>query len=167
LNPTVDTFTPTPAADLTRLHFDPELPSPGVSSHVLLDDFDAAAVDVFVAMAGAESETSLLSAEIRHLGGALGRPAPGGGALDQVHGRYSASFLASGATEKLRTQGQADTTRAAGALLPWSSGHRFLNFTDQEVDPAAAFGAATLARLRAVRDRLDPTRLFIANHDLG
>jgi hypothetical protein len=167
LHPSVDTFTSTPAGNLTRLHFDPELPSPGVSSHLLLDDFDAHAADVFVANAGAESDTSVLSAEIRHLGGALGRPATGGGSLNQVRGGYAGFFLAGGATAKQRTQGDLDTARAAGELRRWSSGHRLLNFTEQQVDAASAFDAATLARLRAVRDRLDPTRLFVANHDLG
>ncbi len=167
LRPAVDTFTPTPAGDLTRLHFDPELPSADISSHLLLNDFDAAAADVLFAVAGVESDTSLLSAEIRHLGGALGRPAPGGGALDQVRAGYSALFLASGATEQLRTQGDADTSRAADSLRPWSNGRQFLNFTDRQVDPAVVFDPRTLVRLRAVRDRVDPTRLFVANHDLG
>jgi FAD/FMN-containing dehydrogenase len=167
LHPAVDTFTPTPAAELTRLHFDPELPSPVVSSHLLLGDFDAAAADVLVAVAGADSDTTLLSAEIRHLGGALRLPAPGGGALDTVDGSYSAFFLAGGATATLRTEGAADTLRAADSLAPWSNGRHFLNFTGHAVDAAAAFGPAALARLLAVRDRFDPARLFVANHDLG
>ena len=86
LDPSVDTFTATPAVDLTRLHFDPELPSAGVSSHLLLDDFDVDAAAALVAIAGADADTSLVSAEIRQLGGALGRPAAGGGALNQVRG---------------------------------------------------------------------------------
>ncbi len=167
LDPSVDTFTATPAVDLTRLHFDPELPSAGVSSHLLLDDFDVDAVGALVAIAGADADTSLVSAEIRQLGGALGRPAAGGGALNQVRGAYSAFFLASGASAEQRMQGGADTARAAGALRPWSSGRHFLNFTDQEVDPASVFDDATLSRLRAVRDRVDPTRMFVTNHDLG
>ena len=167
LHPSVDTFSPTPAVDLTRLHFDPELPSAGVSSHLLLDDFDADAAAQFVANAGAESDTSLLSAEIRHLGGALGRPAQDGGALSQVRGASSAYFLASGATEQLRAQGHSDTANAAGALRPWSNGHHFLNFTDDRVDASTAFDAATLVRLRALRDRADPDRMFVTNHDLG
>lgn len=167
LQPSVDTFSPTPAADLTRLHFDPELPSPGVSSHQLLRDFDVHAADTLVAHAGVTSDTSLLSAEIRHLGGALARPAENGGALSQVRGAYATHFLAGGATAKLRAQGDADTARAAEALRPWSSGHNFLNFTDRGVDAASAFDAPTLTRLRAVRDRVDPSRMFVSNHDLG
>ena len=107
------------------------------------------------------------SAEIRQLGGALGRPAAGGGALSQVRGAYSAFFLASGASAKQRAQGASDTARAAGALQPWSNGHHFLNFTEHEVDPASVFGDETLSRLRAERDRVDPTRMFVTNHDLG
>jgi hypothetical protein len=108
-----------------------------------------------------------VSAEIRQLGGALGRPAAGGGALSQVRGAYSACFLASAASAEQRLQGGSDTARAAGALRPWSSGQRFLNFADEEVDPASVFDDATLSRLRAVRDHVDPTRMFVTNHDLG
>jgi len=167
LHPSVDTFSSSPAVDLTRLHFDPELPSAGVSSHLLLHDFDDDAAAALVGSAGADNDTSLLSAEIRQLGGALGRPADGGGALSQVPGAYSAFFLASAASAEQRMQGGLDTARAAGALRPWSSGRHFLNFTDQEVDPASVFDDATLSRLRALRDRVDPTRMFVTNHDLG
>lgn len=167
LHPSVDTFSSTPAADLTRLHFDPELPSPGVSRHLLLDDFDVDAAAAFVESTGADADTSLLSAEIRQLGGALGRPAAGGGALSQVRGAYSAFFLAGGASARQREQGSSDAERAAVALRPWSSGHHLLNFTDQPVDPASVFDEATLHRLRTVRDRVDPTRMFVSNHDLG
>ncbi len=167
LGPEVDTFARIPATAVTRIHLDPEGPTPGVSDHLLLSDFDASTAEALVASTGPDSGTTLLSAEIRHLGGALGRPDPAGGALDQLHGDYAGFFIAIAATPELGAQGLADARRAVAALQPWSSGRRFLNFTEEAVDPASAFDAATLARLRAVRTDLDPAGIFAANHDLG
>lgn len=166
LAPEIDTFARIPAAALSRIHLDPEGPTPSVSDHLMLDDFDAAAADAFVASAGAESGTTLLSAEIRHAGGALGRPDPDGGALDQLPGAYTGFFVAVAATPELGARGRKDAARAVEALRPWSSGHRFLNFTEEPADAASAFAPETLARLRAVRAEVDPSGVFVANHGL-
>jgi len=167
LAPELDTFARIPAQAVTRIHLDPEGPTPGISDHLLLGDFDAATAEALVAAAGPDSGTTLLSAEIRHLGGALGRPDPAGGALDRLPGAYAGFFVAIAATPELGAQGLADARRAAAALQPWSSGHRFLNFAEEAVDPASAFTSDTLARLRAVRTQLDPAGTFVANHGLG
>ena len=86
LAPELDTFARVPLPALTAMHMDPQTPVPGVSDHTLLDDFDRTTALALVAAAGPESGTTLLSAEIRHLGGALGRPAAGGGALRGLPG---------------------------------------------------------------------------------
>ena len=66
------------AARCSHLHMDPEHPVPGAG------DGDAArraaareAIDALVAVAGPGSGSPLLSVELRHLGGALGRPRAG------------------------------------------------------------------------------------------
>ncbi|HSK34163.1 MAG TPA: FAD-binding oxidoreductase, partial [Propionicimonas sp.] len=84
LAPEIDTFARVPAPALTRIHLDPEGPTPGVSGHLLLDDFESDTAAALVASAGAESGTTLRSAEIRHLDGALGRPDAAGGALNRL-----------------------------------------------------------------------------------
>ncbi len=167
LAPEIDTFARIPTPALTRIHMDPEGPTPGVSGHLLLDGFDGGTADALVTSAGAESGTTLLSAEIRHLGGALGRPDPEGGALNRLAGDYAGFFVAVAATPELGAQGQADADRAVAALKPWSRGRRFLNFAEETVDPESAFDPDTLARLRAVRAEVDPAGTFLANHALG
>jgi FAD/FMN-containing dehydrogenase len=167
LQPELDTFARVPAPALGRIHLDPEGPTPGVSDHLLLDDFVEASADALVAAAGAVSGTTLLSAEIRHLGGALGRPAPDGGALDRLPGAYAGFFVAVAATPQLAAQGRVDAARAVVALQEWSSGRRFLNFSEEAVDPASAYAEPVLHRLRAIRAQVDPTGMFVANHDLG
>lgn len=167
LGPELDTFARIPAAALTRIHMDPEGPTPAVSGHLLLEDFDEAAAAALVEAAGAESGSTLLSAEIRHLGGALGRPDPDGGALDRLRGEYAGFFVAVAATPELGARGRADAARAVEALSPWGCGANFLNFSEEAIDPASAFEPDVLARLRAVRASADPLGRFLANHDLG
>jgi len=166
LQPELDTFARVPAATLSRIHMDPEGPTPSVSDHLILDDVDASAMDALVAAAGADSGSTLLAAELRHLGGALSRPAPGGGALDHLPGGYAGYFVAVAATPELAGRGRADAARAVAALQPWSSGRRFSNFTEEPVPATSVFEPATLARLRAVRTELDPAGMFQANHAL-
>ena len=166
LEPEIDTFARVPAPALSRIHLDPEGPTPAVSDHVLLDDFDSAAVDALVSTAGADSGTTLLSAEIRHAGGALARPAADGGSLAQLPGTYAGFFIAVAATPELGARGRDDAARVVAALRPWSSGHRFSNFAEEAVDPASLFPPDVLARLRAVRADVDPDGVFVANHAL-
>ena len=45
-------------------------------------------------MTGAGSGSQILSAEIRHLGGAAGVPAPGGGALSHIDGNFLTAAIA-------------------------------------------------------------------------
>jgi len=166
LAPELDTFTRMPLTALTTIHLDPESPVPGVSDHELLDDFDETAARALVAAAGADSGSTLLSAEIRHLGGALARPAVGGGALSGLPGAYSGFFIAVAPTPQLAAQGRADAAKAVAALRPWANGRRFFNFAEEAVELETIFEPGTLTRLQAVRDHYDPSALFVANHGL-
>ncbi len=74
LEPEIDTFGRVPAKSLVRLHMDPEGGAPFASDSAMLGSFPDAAVDAFIAEAGPDARTSLLMAELRQLGGALGRP---------------------------------------------------------------------------------------------
>ena len=162
----MDTFARLPLPALTAVHMDPQTPVPGVSDHAMLADFDRAAALALVAAAGAESGSTLLSAEIRHLGGALGRPAADGGALADLPGSYSGFFIAMAATPQMGAQGRADAARAVAALGPWSNRRRFANFAEEAVDVSSIYEPDVLARLRSVHDRYDPSGLFVAGHAL-
>ena len=50
------------------------------------------------------------------------------------------------------------------ALAPWTRAGHYLNFAEEPVDVAASFDADTWARLRAVKDRVDPDSVIHANH---
>ncbi len=73
LSPEIDTFARVPARSLVRLHMDPEGPTPAVTDSAMLGSFPDEAVDAFLSEVGPGSTSSLLVAELRQLGGALGR----------------------------------------------------------------------------------------------
>ena len=162
LAPEMDTFGRLPAAALTRIHMDPEGPTPSVSQSVVLRELPASAVDSLLAAAGPESGSSLLAAELRHLGGAMGRPADA--ALASVSGAYVGFFLGIAPTPEIAAAGLADATRAVAALSPWASGARYLNFDDNAVEVAAGYRPEAWQRLALVRERVDLNRRLVANH---
>ncbi len=164
LQPEVDTFARVPSASLTRLHMDPEGPTPAVASGAMLAQLPEEAVVAFLAEVGPGSTTTLLSAELRQLGGALGRHHPGAGALPRLEGAYAGFFVAMAPTPQLAAQGRADGERLVAALAPWSIGQALLNFTEQRTDTSNAYAAEAWDGLCAVRASVDPHELFVANH---
>ncbi|WP_034610550.1 FAD-binding oxidoreductase [Cellulomonas sp. URHD0024] len=161
--PEVDTFGRVPAAALTRLHMDPEGPTPGVSDAAILDALPAAAIDAFLSRTVAGTTSPLLAAELRQLGGALGRP-DASAALSRLDGQFLAFGVAIAATPQMATAGHAAAADLVGALRA-TTGHRpYLNFAEDPVDASTAFDATSARRLAQVRAAIDSTGVFVANH---
>jgi FAD/FMN-containing dehydrogenase len=164
LRPIMDTFARVPSKSLVRLHMDPEGGAPFASDTAMLASFPDAAVDAFLAEVGADATTSLLMAELRQLGGALGRPHEGGGVLN----RLDAQFLTFGggiaATPELGARAHADAVRMNQALAPFANGRQYSNFAENPVDARSVFGADTWTQLTGIRSAVDPHGLFVANH---
>lgn len=168
LRPEIDTFGRVPVPALARLHLDPEQPSPGVSSSTMLAGMPQPAVDAFLAQVGPGSGSSLILAELRQLGGALGRPHPGGGALNRFDGQFLAFVGTPAITPEIGTRGLEDARRTTGALAPWASGGSYLNFVEEPTDARRGFAdSGAYERLEAVRRSVDPEGLFVANHPVG
>jgi FAD/FMN-containing dehydrogenase len=165
LRPEIDTFAEVPSAALIRLHMDPEGPTPAVGRSAMLGDLPSAALDTLLDVAGPASGSSLLvTAELRQLGGALGRPAPGAGALPLLDAQFALFTCGIAATPEMGARAVADTTRVTDAMRPWANGREYLNFAEAKVDTSAAFDPAAWQRLRALRQSVDPGGLFVANH---
>ena len=164
LAPEMDTFGRVPASSLVRLHMDPEGPTPAVSASTLLADLPDAAVETFLALSGPGSESTLLAAELRQLGGALARPAEGAGALPALDGKFALFAVAIAATEEMAARGHADAVALVDALSQHSSGRDYLNFAEAPVDVSASYPADTWRRLTAVRTVVDPDGVLMANH---
>ena len=77
----MDTWSQIPAEGLCRIHMDPENPVPGLGEGMTIRELPDEAIDAFAGVAGPGSGSPMLLSELRHIGGALGRPDPNGGAL--------------------------------------------------------------------------------------
>lgn len=86
LGPVMDGFGEVPPVALSSIHMDPEEPVPALGDHALVGAVDDALIDGLVELAGTPGQTALLMAEIRQLGGALGRAPEGAGARDRFEG---------------------------------------------------------------------------------
>ena len=164
LRPEMDTFARVPARTLTRLHMDPEGPSPFVSDSTMLDSLPEEAVEAFLGAAGPGSGTSLLLAELRQLGGALGREHEGSGALKELDAQFIVFGGAIAATPEMATRGEHDARQLVAALEPWSNGRNYLNFAEGAVDPRTGYDELTWLRLKGIRSAVDPHGLFVGNH---
>lgn len=161
LRPEFDTFARVPAVALPRLHLDPEGPTPAYASSTLLSGLPDAAVAAVVEAAGPRSGSRLAAAELRQLGGALARPHPGGGALDHLPGAFLALGLGLGEDPAEQRE---DAQRFLGALEPWATGRQYLPMLHERADTRKVFPPGVLARLGAIRRRVDPYGLFVAPH---
>ena len=166
LGPEMNTFAMVEPAALGYLAMDPDAPLPYASSSRMLSDVSPAGIDAFLAAAGPGSGSQLASVELRLLGGALARRAPGAGARATLNGDYL-MFAVGGV---FAPDGEAEVIRQASgvsqALAPWDSGTRYLNFEEGEVDAQVFFDADTWRLLHALRTHWDPTGLFLANHEI-
>jgi FAD/FMN-containing dehydrogenase len=164
LRPEVDTFGRVPAASLVRLHMDPEGGAPVTSDSSMLASFPDAAIDAFLAEVGPGAQTSLLMAELRQLGGALGQPHVGGGVLTHLDGQFVSFAAAMAVDAESAARGHADALRVTEALSPFANGRQYLNFSENPVDVRSAYPDKAWRQLAGIRSAVDPNGLFVANH---
>jgi hypothetical protein len=164
LHPAMDTFRTIPVQDLRYLHMDPEQPVSGHGDGTLLRDFDAAAVDALVNVAGIHARSPLLSVEVRHLGGALAVDPPGSGALARIDAEFAMFALGATPTPESQTAVERHVAAVKRALEPWDAGRAYMNFTQSKADGHALWGADAHARLRRVKAKWDAFDLFRADH---
>ncbi len=164
LEPEIDTFGTVPAQSLVRLHQDPEEPMPSVGGTALFEALPREAVHALLTVAGPGSDMPLEMVELRQAGGALRRTAPGHGAAATIDAGF---VLFTGGLALSPEMGAAKLAYIHGlktVMEPWTSPGHYLNFAEEHVDVAHAFSPEAFARLRAVKDRLDPDGVIHANH---
>ena len=165
LGPAMDTFAPATPADLLQLHMDPPHAVPGVGDGALLDVIPGEAIDALVAVSGAD--TPLLSVELRHLGGAVGRAPEGHGALAALEGDFALFAVGIAPHPAAVAAIKAHLDVVEGAICEWDAGRRYLNFTESAVDTRHAYSGPAYRRLRAVKTLVDPDDVFRANHPIA
>jgi hypothetical protein len=162
--PLFDTVGEMPYAALGAVHADPVDPLPVAERSALLTTLSVEAVDAFLAVTSPAHELPILVAELRLLGGALGR-APR--VPDAVGGRdAAAAYTVIGVlAPPVAAAVPAALETALAALGPWSTGGCLMNFAGVPDDVSSerirrAFPDATLDRLAALRRRTDPAGVF-------
>jgi hypothetical protein len=166
LGPTMDTIAMVPPDGLARLHMDPEGPTPGMGTTRMLRTLPTEAIDALVDAVGPGSQSALLSVEVRHLGGALGRSGPDHGALDRLAGEYLAFGVGVPAVPELVAPIEASLAALDRATAPWGAATEYQNFVERPAGAAAFFDPTTLARLQAIRTTVDPSDRFRSNHPI-
>jgi FAD/FMN-containing dehydrogenase len=164
LEPEIDTFGPVPPIALSYVHMDPEEPMPTRGDGGLLSELPAEAVDAYLAVAGPGSGSTLMMAEIRHMGGALATAPAGAGAAATIGGEYLLFAGGLAADPEMARGVEAGVDAFLSALSPWDSGRMYLNFAERPIHPDRAFGVDVAPRLRAVKAQVDPDDLFRGNH---
>ena len=164
LAPELDTVDRVPAADLVRLHLEPEEPTPAYASSTLVAELPDAAIAAVIETVGPRSGSSLTVAELRQLGGALSRPDPDGGILSALDGDFLALGVGLGFEPADWPRQRADAERFLAAVAPWSTGGTYLPMLDDSSDTRKAFPPDVHARLTAIRRTVDPHGLFMAPH---
>ncbi|RKS71410.1 FAD/FMN-containing dehydrogenase [Motilibacter peucedani] len=164
LHPELDTFAHVPVETLTRLHMDPEGPTPGVSNTVLLSELTPEGIETFLRVAGPGSGSPLLAAEIRQLGGAVSRPAPYKAALSHLEGDFLVFGVGIAATPEMGAAVAAGAAALVEALSPWASRQCYLNFVEHATDTSTGYAAGSWHRLQRLRREVDPQGLLRANH---
>jgi FAD/FMN-containing dehydrogenase len=162
--PEFDTMARVPAPALVRLHFEPEGPSPGYASSALLSGLPDAAVAALLEAVGPGSGNRLTVAELRQLGGALGRPDPAGGALARIEGNFLVLGLGLDEDPSTWPGMREDAARLLAAVAPWTNGGEYLPMLDDVSDRRRAYPADVYARLAALRRSVDPDALFLGQH---
>jgi FAD/FMN-containing dehydrogenase len=165
--PVMDTFDQIPAAGLSRIHMDPEPPVPGLGHHEVLAELPDDAIDAFAGAAGPDAGSPLLLAEIRQLGGALGRPAENGGALSSLDADFVMIGVGMPMTPELGQAIEGHLDHLHETMKPWAAEGGYFNFAERPCDVDALLPPETCSRLREIKQRWDPDGMIVANHALS
>ena len=163
LGPAVDTYAMVPPVELGELAMDPPDPLPLHLVHRMLGEMPADAVDALLATAGPGTDPPPGMVQLRHMGGALSRVAPGAGARATLPGEVAMLALGVIPEPEMTAPVHAALERMEQSILPWSVGH-YPNFVEHPVDASGFFDAETWARLQAVKAAYDPDDVFRGNH---
>jgi FAD/FMN-containing dehydrogenase len=163
LGPAVDMFAPMPAAALGHIHMDPPQPSPARADGIVLDDLTPDGIEALLTVAGPGVASPLLAVDLRHMGGAVGRPAPGGGAVDHLPGRFLLFAVGITPVPEAEAAVVAAIHGLTKVLEPWRSGRDYINFRDVPAAPDRFYPSEVLERLRKVQQRYDPQRVVRPN----
>ena len=163
----IDTM-PFPVAAV-MVHMDPQDPIPAWERGGLLTDLTEQTVDALLGTVGPDVDIPLIMAEVRLLGGALGREPE---VPDAVAGRdaaYSVFLVAPGVPELTQVL-PAIADGVYAALEPWRAPGGLVNFLGDHHSTeqvGAAWAPEVHERLMVLKRRVDPDDVFCFGYALG
>jgi hypothetical protein len=165
--PIMDMVGEIPYAAVDSIHMDPTDPMPTWERGATLRELPAAAVDELLAIAGPGVEVPLIMVELRHLGGAAGRPARVPNAVAGRDAAFTLFALGPMAGPLAETM-PAITQSVVDRMRPWAGRGPLLNFLGVAGADRVAriWDDADLLRLLGVKERLDPGDVFRWGHAL-
>jgi FAD/FMN-containing dehydrogenase len=163
LGPVMDTVATMPVGELSHLHMDPEEPVPGTADGGMLADVDGELIDRFVdAVVG----KPILTAEIRHLAGAVARPRAEHGAVAAFEAPYAAFAAGLTPVPEAFAPVEASIRGLLAAVEPWAASHTYLNFAESSRDAKTLWTETAHHRLRRVKAAYDPENVIRSNHPI-
>ncbi|MFI8526031.1 FAD-binding oxidoreductase [Promicromonospora sukumoe] len=166
LGPVMDTVHPCTGAELAEIHMDPPGPMPGTGDGFLLDALPAEALDAFLSVVGPEADFPVLSAEVRHLGGALAPQPAAGGAVSGFDAAFAVFCVSITPVEAAVKATHRGLDALSEAMRPWSAPTGYLNFAER-AGGAPFADPATLDRLGRVKAAYDPAGTIRGNHPVA
>jgi hypothetical protein len=166
LGPVNDTIAGVAMPALSHIHMDPEHPVPGLGDGMMIDRLPAKAVDALIDVAGLGAQFPLLSVELRHLGGELGRARPQNGALASIEAQYAMYAVGMVPAPELERPVRAQVQSLKEALSPWAARHMYLNFAETSRDVATLWTEQAYHRLRRIKAAVDPHDIIQSNHPI-
>ena len=163
LKPALNTVRNTsPEAFMTE-YTDPGIDSekpPNAYEHVLLDHLPEEACQAAAEFAQPLTGCGAMMIEFRHLGGALGRPASGGGAMDRIDGEFSLFMIGS-------AEGAKAMAHAGDVLSDFGRGRTYFNFMTERTGRQTAYPPETIDRLADLYEAVDPEGLLDHPHPIS
>lgn len=164
--PVMDMAGPMSYGRIDMVSMDPADPTPYEGGGTLLKAFDEDAQDALLKVAGPGAQTPLLLVEVRLLGGALAEPSE---TVDAVSGRdaawaVSAIGVLAPPVAEFVPMGIAEVL---GAMQPWSTGYRLVNFEGKPgtaEDRAKVWTTAGYDAVTKAKRRWDPTNMMRFGH---
>ena len=139
---------------------DPEPPVPGLGHHRVIEELPDEAIEAFYEAAGPESDSPLLLAELRHLGGALARPDENGGALNKLDGEFAMLGIGMLMDPAMREPIDGQLDKLSGAMEPWAADGGYFNYAERPATSRRSCRPRHCERLAQVKRSWDPTTSF-------
>lgn len=164
----VDMVEVMPYAAMDRIYLEPQDPLPARESCSLLRELSPEAVRAFLAQAGPEApDFPLLATGLRHMGGALSRPARTEDAICARDAEFLLEAVGVLAAPPAAEAIERATASLHAAMAPYGTGYTMVNIHGTPGSPddrARAWTPETYTRLRRTKKTYDPENLLRYGH---